>query len=183
MFGDDSDDEVGKLLDLSSAGQYILSLVIHQSLHVIQVFAKSYAGISWHCSRLLSKYTKYVTFCFSDLSWRESTERSCQKKDDEAGERNLKKFLMYKCFMSFLCDLHFSGPCLFVILLCLKTRLEMQKALEEDSTVYDYDAVYDDIQNQRLESNKKILHGTDKRVFLFMLNTCIAARVDPWVSQ
>ncbi|XP_038565187.1 nuclear speckle splicing regulatory protein 1 [Micropterus salmoides] len=44
-----------------------------------------------------------------------------------------------------------------------QTRLEMQKALEEDSTVYDYDAVYDDIQNQRLESNKAILRGTDKK--------------------
>ncbi|XP_070773445.1 nuclear speckle splicing regulatory protein 1 [Enoplosus armatus] len=44
-----------------------------------------------------------------------------------------------------------------------QTRLEMQKALEEDSTVYDYDAVYDDIQNQRLESNKKVLRGADKR--------------------
>lgn len=40
----------------------------------------------------------------------------------------------------------------------------MQKALEQDSTVYDYDAVYDDIQNQRLESNQKILRGADKRV-------------------
>lgn len=45
-----------------------------------------------------------------------------------------------------------------------KTRLEMQKALEQDSTVYDYDAVYDEIQNQRLEKTQKILHGTDKRV-------------------
>ncbi|XP_070838441.1 nuclear speckle splicing regulatory protein 1 isoform X1 [Chaetodon trifascialis] len=44
-----------------------------------------------------------------------------------------------------------------------QTRLEMQKALEQDSTVYDYDAVYDDIQNERLESNKKVLHGADKR--------------------
>ncbi|XP_051257617.1 nuclear speckle splicing regulatory protein 1 [Dicentrarchus labrax] len=44
-----------------------------------------------------------------------------------------------------------------------QTRLEMHKALEQDSTVYDYDAVYDDIQNQRLESNKKILRGADKR--------------------
>lgn len=41
----------------------------------------------------------------------------------------------------------------------------MQKALEQDSTVYDYDGVYDDIQKQRLESNKKILHGADKRVW------------------
>lgn len=42
----------------------------------------------------------------------------------------------------------------------------MQKALEQDSTVYDYDAVYDEIQNQRLEKTQKILHGTDKRVSL-----------------
>uniref|UniRef100_I3JDQ6 Nuclear speckle splicing regulatory protein 1 n=1 Tax=Oreochromis niloticus TaxID=8128 RepID=I3JDQ6_ORENI len=44
-----------------------------------------------------------------------------------------------------------------------QTRLEMQKALEQDSTVYDYDAVYDDIQKERLETNKKILGGTDKK--------------------
>lgn len=49
----------------------------------------------------------------------------------------------------------------------------MHKALEEDSTVYDYDAVYDDIQKQRLESNKKILGGTDKKVILFMLHLSI----------
>ena len=42
----------------------------------------------------------------------------------------------------------------------------MQKALEQDSTVYDYDGVYDDIQNQRLESSKKILGGTDRKVAL-----------------
>ncbi|KAK3524012.1 hypothetical protein QTP70_017525 [Hemibagrus guttatus] len=44
-----------------------------------------------------------------------------------------------------------------------QTRLEMQKALEEDSSVYEYDNVYDDIQKQRLESNKKLLSGTDKK--------------------
>ncbi|KAM4620607.1 nuclear speckle splicing regulatory protein 1 [Polymixia lowei] len=44
-----------------------------------------------------------------------------------------------------------------------QTRLEMQKALEQDSTVYDYDGVYDDIQKQRAESNKKILGGTDRK--------------------
>ncbi|CAL8266248.1 unnamed protein product [Merluccius merluccius] len=44
-----------------------------------------------------------------------------------------------------------------------QTRLEMQKALEEDSTVYDYDGVYEDIQNQRLESSKKILGGKDRK--------------------
>ncbi|TRY98392.1 hypothetical protein DNTS_021811 [Danionella cerebrum] len=44
-----------------------------------------------------------------------------------------------------------------------QTRLEMQKALEEDSTVYEYDNVYDDIQKERLESNKKLLGGKDKK--------------------
>ncbi|KAK9955660.1 hypothetical protein ABG768_015519 [Culter alburnus] len=44
-----------------------------------------------------------------------------------------------------------------------QTRLEMQKALEENSTVYEYDSVYDDIQKERLESNKKLLGGTDKK--------------------
>ncbi|KAF7206376.1 nuclear speckle splicing regulatory protein 1 [Nothobranchius furzeri] len=44
-----------------------------------------------------------------------------------------------------------------------QTRLEMQKALDQDSTVYDYDGVYDDIQKQRLESNKKTLGSADRR--------------------
>ncbi|KAM6911489.1 nuclear speckle splicing regulatory protein 1 [Lycodopsis pacificus] len=44
-----------------------------------------------------------------------------------------------------------------------QTRLEMHKALEQDSTVYDYDGVYDDIQKQRLEANKKMLGGADKK--------------------
>lgn len=52
-----------------------------------------------------------------------------------------------------------------------KTRIEMQKALEQDSTVYDYDAVYDEIQNQRQEKTQKTLHGTDKRV-IFILKLC-----------
>ncbi|KAF5896412.1 nuclear speckle splicing regulatory protein 1, partial [Clarias magur] len=44
-----------------------------------------------------------------------------------------------------------------------QTRLEMQKALEQDSSVYEYDSVYDDIQKQRLESNKKLLGGADRK--------------------
>lgn len=47
----------------------------------------------------------------------------------------------------------------------------MQKALEQDSTVYDYDAVYDEIQNERQEKTQKILHGTDKRV-IFSFQSC-----------
>lgn len=50
-----------------------------------------------------------------------------------------------------------------------QTRLEMQKALEEDSSVYEYDNVYDDIQKQRLESNKKMLGGTDRKVGLIQM--------------
>lgn len=66
--------------------------------------------------------------------------------------------------LTFLVDL--TMPNYFLICHPPKTRLEMQKALEQDSTVYDYDAVYDEIQNQRLEKTQKILHGTDKRVSL-----------------
>lgn len=59
----------------------------------------------------------------------------------------------------------------------------MHKALEQDSTVYDYDAVYDDIQNQRLESNKKILRGADKRVIMLVSNTCIVTFVNVGISE
>ncbi|KAM6986932.1 nuclear speckle splicing regulatory protein 1 [Aplochiton taeniatus] len=44
-----------------------------------------------------------------------------------------------------------------------QTRLEMHKALEQDSSVYDYDGVYEDIQKERLESSKKTLGGVDKK--------------------
>lgn len=44
----------------------------------------------------------------------------------------------------------------------------MQKALQEDSTVYEYDSVYDDIQKQRLESNKKVLGSTDRKVYFYL---------------
>lgn len=59
----------------------------------------------------------------------------------------------------------------------------MQKALEEDSTVYDYDAVYDEIQNQRLENSKKVLQGTDKRVTFPTFITCAADLVSSEVSD
>lgn len=59
----------------------------------------------------------------------------------------------------------------------------MQKALEEDSTVYDYDAVYDEIQNQRLENSKKVLQGTDKRVILLTIIMCAADFVNSEVSD
>lgn len=70
----------------------------------------------------------------------------------------------------------------------LQTRLEMQKALEEDSTVYEYDNVYDDIQKERLESNKKLLGGEDKKVYLSILTyfkPCMSVKkrdVPSWCS-
>lgn len=40
----------------------------------------------------------------------------------------------------------------------------MQKALAEDATVYEYDSVYDDLQQKKLESNTKSLSGSNKQV-------------------
>lgn len=82
---------------------------------------------------------------------------------------------------------HFSGSdisSVFVFLsLRLKTRLEMHKALEQDSTVYDYDGVYDDIQKQRQESNKKVLGGADKRVTLFMHLSKLGLQSDVMIKE
>ncbi|KAM8975837.1 nuclear speckle splicing regulatory protein 1 [Pelodytes ibericus] len=44
-----------------------------------------------------------------------------------------------------------------------QTKLEIQKALEEDSSVYDYDNVYDDLQKKKEENNAKQLAGKDKK--------------------
>ncbi|XP_055514137.1 nuclear speckle splicing regulatory protein 1 [Leucoraja erinacea] len=44
-----------------------------------------------------------------------------------------------------------------------QTKLEMQKALAEDATVYEYDSVYDDLQQKKLESNTKSLSGSNKQ--------------------
>ncbi|KAG7263815.1 hypothetical protein CRUP_037302 [Coryphaenoides rupestris] len=56
-----------------------------------------------------------------------------------------------------------------------QTRLEMQKALAEDSTVYDYDGIYDDIQSQRLESSKKIM-GERKPKYINQLMKAVEER-------
>lgn len=114
--------------------------------------------------------TPNVTFHSSDISWRDSTERGYQEEDDETGGRNKIFVGFVKCHFSAIC--YFSGVCPFFFLPSFfsKTRLEMQKALEQDSTVYDYDAVYDDMQKQKLESSKKVLTGADKRVNSLMLN-------------
>ena len=46
----------------------------------------------------------------------------------------------------------------------LKTKLEIQKALAEDSTVYEYDSIYDEMQKKKEESNPKLLLGKDRKV-------------------
>lgn len=103
-----------------------------------------------------------------DFSWGELTERSYQKEDDEAGRRR-EKTLNLTIHLAFV-FLHIYYL-IFCFPLFLQTRLEMQKALDQDSTVYDYDSVYDDMQKQKLESNKKVLGGADKRVISKKLKT------------
>uniref|UniRef100_A0A8C6N2G1 Nuclear speckle splicing regulatory protein 1 n=1 Tax=Mus spicilegus TaxID=10103 RepID=A0A8C6N2G1_MUSSI len=44
-----------------------------------------------------------------------------------------------------------------------QTKLEIQKALAEDSTVYEYDSVYDEMQKKKEESNPKLLPGKDRK--------------------
>lgn len=44
-----------------------------------------------------------------------------------------------------------------------QTKLEMQKALAEDSTVYEYDSIYDEMQKKKEESNPKLLLGKDRK--------------------
>lgn len=44
-----------------------------------------------------------------------------------------------------------------------QTKLEIQKALAEDSTVYEYDSIYDEMQKKKEESNPKLLSGKDRK--------------------
>lgn len=44
-----------------------------------------------------------------------------------------------------------------------QTKLEIQKALAEDSTVYEYDSIYDEMQRKKEESNPKLLLGKDQK--------------------
>ncbi|XP_069767137.1 nuclear speckle splicing regulatory protein 1 isoform X1 [Narcine bancroftii] len=44
-----------------------------------------------------------------------------------------------------------------------QTKLEIQKALAEDVTVYEYDSIYDDLQQKKLESHTKLLSGSNKQ--------------------
>lgn len=45
-----------------------------------------------------------------------------------------------------------------------KTKLGMQKALQEDPSVYEYDSIYDDLQKKKEEDTAKLLSGQDKKV-------------------
>lgn len=56
----------------------------------------------------------------------------------------------------------------FVLFLLLpsflfQTKLEIQKALEEDATVYEYDSIYDEMQQKKKESNASLLSGRDDK--------------------
>ncbi|KAM9005299.1 nuclear speckle splicing regulatory protein 1 isoform X1 [Sarcophilus harrisii] len=44
-----------------------------------------------------------------------------------------------------------------------QTKLEIQKALAEDATVYEYDSIYDDMQRKKEESNPKVLSVKDRK--------------------
>ncbi|KAM8818282.1 nuclear speckle splicing regulatory protein 1 isoform 2-T2 [Rhynchonycteris naso] len=44
-----------------------------------------------------------------------------------------------------------------------QTKLEIQKALAEDSTVYEYDSIYDEMQKKKEESNPKLLLVKDRK--------------------
>jgi len=41
--------------------------------------------------------------------------------------------------------------------------LEIQKALEEDATVYEYDSIYDEMQQKKKEVNARVLSGKDDK--------------------
>ncbi|XP_044518722.1 nuclear speckle splicing regulatory protein 1-like [Gracilinanus agilis] len=44
-----------------------------------------------------------------------------------------------------------------------QTKLEIQKALAEDATVYEYDSIYDEMQQKKEESNPKLLLVKDRK--------------------
>ncbi|XP_006863259.1 PREDICTED: nuclear speckle splicing regulatory protein 1 isoform X2 [Chrysochloris asiatica] len=44
-----------------------------------------------------------------------------------------------------------------------QTKLEIQKALAEDATVYEYDSIYDEMQKKKEENNPKLLLGKDRK--------------------
>ncbi|NXI49056.1 NSRP1 protein, partial [Chloroceryle aenea] len=58
-----------------------------------------------------------------------------------------------------------------------QTKLEIQKALEEDATVYEYDSIYDEMQQKKKERNAGVLSGTDDNKPRFIHNIIKAAEI------
>ncbi|NXJ73338.1 NSRP1 protein, partial [Trogon melanurus] len=58
-----------------------------------------------------------------------------------------------------------------------QTKLEMQKALEEDATVYEYDSIYDEMQQKKKESNASVLSGKDDKKPRYIHNLLKAAEI------
>ncbi|NXX19345.1 NSRP1 protein, partial [Podargus strigoides] len=58
-----------------------------------------------------------------------------------------------------------------------QTKLEIQKALEEDATVYEYDSIYDEMQQKKKESNSSMLSGKDDTKPRYIQNILKAAEI------
>ncbi|XP_029417289.1 nuclear speckle splicing regulatory protein 1 isoform X2 [Nannospalax galili] len=58
-----------------------------------------------------------------------------------------------------------------------QTKLEIQKALAEDSTVYEYDSIYDEMQKKKEESNPTLLLGTKDRKPKYIHNLLKAVEI------
>lgn len=68
-----------------------------------------------------------------------------------------KKIFMHHSFNIFV--IHSFIFC-FVL---FQTKLEIQKALSEDATVYEYDSIYDEMQQKKKENNARMLSGNDDK--------------------
>ncbi|NXF11443.1 NSRP1 protein, partial [Smithornis capensis] len=58
-----------------------------------------------------------------------------------------------------------------------QTKLEIQKALEEDATVYEYDSIYDEMQQQKKENSAKMFSGKDDKKPRYIHNILKAAEI------
>ncbi|RMC10702.1 hypothetical protein DUI87_12413 [Hirundo rustica rustica] len=58
-----------------------------------------------------------------------------------------------------------------------QTKLEIQKALEEDATVYEYDSIYDEMQQKKKESSAKMFAGNDDKKPRYIHNILKAAEI------
>ncbi|XP_031447508.1 nuclear speckle splicing regulatory protein 1 isoform X1 [Phasianus colchicus] len=58
-----------------------------------------------------------------------------------------------------------------------QTKLEIQKALSEDATVYEYDSIYDEMQQKKKESSARLLSGRDEKKPRYIHNILKAAEI------